>query len=329
MNLSQIKNAVKLLQTGELVAFPTETVYGLGADANNAQAVSRIFTIKGRPLNHPVIVHLANAAQITDWASDIPPVIWQLAKHFWPGPVTVILRKHPRVSTTVTGGQDTIGLRIPAHPVAQALLSAFDSGIAAPSANRFGRISPTQAAHVQQELGNRVAMVLDGGPCEIGIESTIIDASTDMLRILRLGAITAGDIQRAIGKTIVINHLPTKSTTDTVPRVSGRLISHYAPEAAVKLIHTAHLAIMLAELLAKKQTIGVISRQTQPYDHANLIWIKMPSQPDMFAQQIYQQLRYLDELRPQLILIETVPNEESWFAIGDRLEKAAGVAILK
>jgi len=198
--LVAIRAAAALLRAGDIVGMPTETVYGLAADALNPEAVSRIFAAKGRPADHPLIVHLPSAEHLPRWAAHIPKDAIALARAFWPGPLTLILKRTPDVPDEVTGGQDTVGLRVPSHPVALALLQVFDSGIAAPSANRFGRISPTTAAHVHEELGDRVAMILDGGPCAVGIESTILDFSRDVPEILRPGAITAEDIARIIGR---------------------------------------------------------------------------------------------------------------------------------
>jgi L-threonylcarbamoyladenylate synthase len=195
-----IERAVALLRAGELVAFPTETVYGLGADAANPAAVAKIFAAKGRPQDHPLIVHLDGAAQLDAWARDIPAYAFELAEAFWPGPLTLILKRQPGVPDAVTGGQDTVGLRVPGHPLALELLRAFGGGLAAPSANRFGRISPTTARHVREELGEAVAMVLDGGPCQVGIESTILDCTGGAPRILRPGMVGAPALGRVLGR---------------------------------------------------------------------------------------------------------------------------------
>ncbi|WP_442770390.1 L-threonylcarbamoyladenylate synthase, partial [Zoogloea ramigera] len=198
--MNDIQRAVQLLRQGELVALPTETVYGLGADALNPDAVAKIFAAKGRPSDHPLIVHLADASQIMTWAREVPKDAIALARAFWPGPLTLILKRDESVPDLVTGGQDTVGLRVPNHPVALELLRAFGSGVAAPSANRFGRISPTTAEHVRQELGERVALILDGGACAVGLESTIVDLSRGVPVILRPGAIGADDIARVLGR---------------------------------------------------------------------------------------------------------------------------------
>jgi L-threonylcarbamoyladenylate synthase len=223
---ANIARAADLLHAGDLVAFPTETVYGLGADATNAAAVAKIFAAKGRPADHPLIVHIPGVSHLGRWARDVPPQAYQLAAAFWPGPLTMILKRQPGVPDLVTGGQDTVGLRIPDHVVARQLLAAFAGGIAAPSANRFGHISPTTAAHVHEELGAAAAFVLDGGPCGIGIESTIVDLSRDRPAVLRPGAITREQLETALGIA------PDEGAADNfpdAPRVSGSLAAHYAP----------------------------------------------------------------------------------------------------
>ena len=201
--MALLAEAVELLRAGELVAFPTETVYGLGADAGNPEALAKIFAAKGRPADHPLIVHVPDVAHLDQWAREIPDAAHLLAQAFWPGPLTLILKRQPTVPDLVTGGQDTVGLRIPHHPLALQLLKAFDGGIAAPSANRFGHISPTTAQHVREELGAAVALVLDGGPCSVGIESTIVDLSRGDPVILRPGMISAAQIDQALHQQVV------------------------------------------------------------------------------------------------------------------------------
>uniref|UniRef100_UPI002FDD1BFD L-threonylcarbamoyladenylate synthase n=1 Tax=Pelomicrobium sp. TaxID=2815319 RepID=UPI002FDD1BFD len=211
----EIAKAVDILRAGGLVAFPTETVYGLGADARNPEAVGKIFAAKGRPQHHPVIVHLAEAAQLEAWAVDIPDGARRLAERFWPGPLTLILRRGPGVPDAVTGGQDTVGLRVPAHPVAQALLQAFGGGIAAPSANRFGRLSPTTAQHVEAELDGAVDLILDGGACPVGIESTIVDCAGERPTLLRPGHIGREVLEEALGVRV-------EAPGPGAPRAPGR-----------------------------------------------------------------------------------------------------------
>ena len=265
--MTDIQRAVALLRQGELVALPTETVYGLGADALNPDAVAKIFAAKGRPSDHPLIVHLADAEALTTWARDIPKDAIALARAFWPGPLTLILKKEEGVPDIVTGGQDTVGLRVPNHPIALQLLRAFGSGLAAPSANRFGRISPTTAEHVRQELGDRVPLILDGGPCQVGLESTILDLSRGVPVILRPGAIGADDIARVIGRRPRLRDEDAKASTDA-PRVSGALAAHYAPRTPLELVHGASLASRVREGDA------VLARVPQPAGlPANVLWI--------------------------------------------------------
>ncbi len=227
MSTPDVARAVELLRDGELVAFPTETVYGLGADAENRDAVHRLYAVKGRPVDHPVIVHLARADQLDDWAVEISMAARTLTRAFWPGPLTVVVRRSTRVPDEVTGGLDTVGLRVPAHRVAHELLEAFGGGVAAPSANRFGRVSPTTADAVREELGGDVPLVLDGGPSNVGVESTIVDCSTDEPRVLRLGGVTAEDLSARFG-----HDLPVGGAT----RAPGTLASHYAPTARVEVV---------------------------------------------------------------------------------------------
>ncbi|MDR2926485.1 MAG: threonylcarbamoyl-AMP synthase, partial [Azoarcus sp.] len=272
MSASAIRQAVEHLLAGELVALPTETVYGLGADAANPEAVARIFAAKGRPASHPLIVHLASAAALAQWAEEIPPGAQDLASAFWPGPLTLILKKQPWVPLAVTGGQASIGLRVPAHPLALALLAAFAAarspaagGIAAPSANRFGRVSPTTAAHVREELGNKVSLILDGGACEVGIESTIVDFSRPEPEILRPGAIRPEDIARVLGVLPRVRGRAAGKTEEheayeaSVPRVSGSLAAHYAPLTPLKKVKSAALAEEAARLVRAGCRIAVLA----------------------------------------------------------------------
>ncbi|HEX9452146.1 MAG TPA: L-threonylcarbamoyladenylate synthase, partial [Burkholderiales bacterium] len=218
----EIEKAAAILRAGGLVAFPTETVYGLGADASNPTAVRKIFAAKGRPADHPVIVHVAGTSDLKHWAAEVPRSAWLLAEKFWPGPLTMVLKRAAHVSDLITGGQDTVGLRVPSHPVAQQLLKAFGGGIAAPSANRFGRLSPTTAQHVREELADAVNLVLDGGPSDVGIESTIVDLTRETPAVLRPGRISEQQIADALLVQL-------GGTAAGRPRVSGSLESHYAP----------------------------------------------------------------------------------------------------
>lgn len=323
--LVAIRAASDLLRAGDIVGMPTETVYGLAADALNPDAVSKIFAAKGRPADHPLIVHLPAAEHLPRWAASIPKDALALARAFWPGPLTLILKRAPDVPDEVTGGQDTVGLRVPSHPVALALLQVFDSGIAAPSANRFGRISPTTAAHVQEELGEKVAMVLDGGPCEVGIESTILDFSRDAPEILRPGAITPGDIARVIGRRPTMRgEAPSAAATaQAAPRVSGALAAHYAPRTPVRLLASSRLCEDAAMLAAEGSRVAVLAHSVANPHDSRLIWQAMPADAAVYAHELYASLRALDTLDADFILIESLPEAPAWRAIADRLERAA------
>ena len=319
----EIAQAVMLLKAGKLVAFPTETVYGLGADANNIEAVKKIFAAKGRPADHPLIVHISSIEQVQLWACDIPAIAWELAQQFWPGPLTLILKRAKRVADLVTGGQDTVGLRIPNHPIAQALLQQFGGGIAAPSANKFGHISPTQAKHVQQELGEAVDLILDGGACDVGIESTIIDVSSEIPRILRPGFILPSQLNKIMNNRAVAN-APSVERTVKIPRVSGMLLSHYAPVTPLKILTAAELSTKIKELISAGKNFSVLAHSLSPIkNHNNLYWFNMPSDPKNYAHELYAIMRAADEKKGEVILLEELPTTEQWFAIWDRLRKAA------
>ncbi len=318
-----IEQAVGLLRRGELVALPTETVYGLGADALDPDAVARVFAAKGRPANHPLIVHLPDAEHLTRWASRVPREAIALVGAFWPGPLTLILPRDPMVPDAVTGGQDTVGLRVPAHPVALALLKAFDSGIAAPSANRFGRISPTTAQHVEEELGDRVAMILDGGACDVGIESTILDLSASKPRILRPGAISAEQIAAVIGRMPEFAAKAHADASEVTPRVSGSLAAHYAPATALVLVDAAMLDDEIRSRTADGERLAVLARaarSVQPGIHA---WQSAPEAAEAYAHGLYAALRRLDASGADTILLEIPPSDAEWTAIHDRLGRAA------
>src|SRR5689334_11787648 len=239
----EIQAAVEALRAGELVAFPTETVYGLGANANNPEAVRKIFRMKGRPSSHPVIVHLDDPKYLPRWARDLSPAAQKLADAFWPGPLTLVLKRAPAVSDIVTGGQDTVAIRVPSHPVAQQLLNAFGGGIAAPSANRFGHVSPTRVEHVREEFGDEVQLVLDGGDCKIGLESTIVACVGDNLRVLRPGSISLSQL-RAIVPNLQAGPHPAS------PRVPGTTTRHYSPATTVNVIPSRRLEQVTNECTA-------------------------------------------------------------------------------
>ena len=350
---AEIAAAAALLRAGELVGMPTETVYGLAADALDPEAVNKIFAAKGRPADHPLIVHLPSAEHLPQWAAAIPKDAIALARAFWPGPLTLILKRTADVPDEVTGGQDTVGVRVPAHPVALALLRAFDGGLAAPSANRFGRISPTTAAHVQEELGERVALILDGGACEVGIESTILDFSRDVPEILRPGAIGPEDIARVIGRRprvrgealpevdetaagqgragdasaaatrVVALAEATSGSVQSAPRVSGALAAHYAPRTPLRLVEPALLVDEAVALAGEGSRVTVLAHSTPDPRDARLSWRTLPADPAAYAQGLYASLRALDALGADFILIEALPGGPGWRAVADRLGRAA------
>ena len=323
----RIAQAAGLLEQGRLVAFPTETVYGLGADAENPRAVAAIYEAKGRPSDHPVIVHVAAGADLAHWAQDVPPEAFKLVQAFWPGPLTLILKRAAGIPAAVSGGQDTVGLRSPAHPVAQALLQAFKGGrggVAAPSANRFGRVSPTTAQHVIDEFGappeGPLAAVLDGGASEVGIESTIVDMSrmaTHGPVLLRPGRVTPQQIEAVIG---VAPAAPDKAA----PRASGTLEAHYAPVAPVVLLAAADVAPWIAKLSARGRRAALLrrSRGGAAFPH-EVVVREMQPEPDEYARQLYAALRALDRERPEVIIVESPPASPDWAGVNDRLRRAA------
>ena len=308
----EVRRAAEILKRGGLVAFPTDTVYGLGADASSKDAVTRLYAAKRRPLDHPVIVHFADADLAFSWARDVPQAAKKLAAKFWPGPLTLILKKSVKTGDFVTGGQDCVGVRVPSHPVAQELLRAFGGGIAAPSANRFGQVSPTTAAHVREDLGKDVELVLDGGPSEVGIESTIVDLSSGDPALLRPGKISAVDLEAALGS-------PVLARQSDSPRHSGGLERHYAPRTPARLVPTHELD---KEITRLKDKIAVLafSRPDERVDY----WLRMPREPQAYAQKLYAALRELDSARCEMILIEAPPESPEWAGVRDRLVRATG-----
>ena len=307
-----IREAVAVLKRGGLVAFPTETVYGLGADASNPAAVARIYRVKGRPAGHPVIVHIGDAGQLERWAREIPDDARKLAARFWPGPLTLVLKRALGVGDYLTGGEDTIGLRLPNHPVALELLRQFGGGIAAPSANKFGRISPTTVEHVRNDLGDEVDLILDGGPCGIGIESTIVDLSRDRPVLLRPGRVGAEEIEATL-------QVETGPRDPRAPRAPGTLESHYAPRKPLRLIPSEHWDETLRAATLHR---GVLSFRPQPASEASAIWIEAPSNPVPYARNLYASLRALDASGCEEILVEDPPENAQWSAIRDRLARA-------
>ncbi len=321
-----IERAARALRAGELVAFPTETVYGLGADATNDFAVAGIFKAKGRPADHPLIVHVAagikGSEALSRFAQPLPPFAQALVRAFWPGPLTLIVTRQPGVGAAAAGGHDTIGLRCPSHPIAQALLTACAAhgvmGLAAPSANRFGRVSPTTAKHVAGEFGDDL-LVLDGGPCEVGIESAIVDCSRGAPVLLRPGVIARDRIEAACGERLATREelaLPD-------PRASGTLQSHYAPSAKVRLMDARALQTGLDLLGAQAAHIAVWSRTVLKGRSQQVLQRRMPDEAAAAAQQLFAVLREFDAQGIKLIWIETPPEGPQWEGVRDRLQRAA------
>ena len=310
-----IQHAADLLHQGKLVAIPTETVYGLGADASNPEAVARIFTAKGRPADHPLIVHLAYASQIKDWAIAVPEAAFLLASEFWPGPLTMVLRKKASVPMAVTGGQQTVALRVPDNPVALWLLRVFGGGIAAPSANRFGRISPTTAEHVAEELGDAVDCILDGGPCTVGVESTIIDLTDTQPTILRPGRITRSQLEEVLQVEVAFK-------SQHKIRAPGMLASHYAPHTPAYLCCKETLLAMLAEQQGQGKQVGVLAFSPELSGLVCSHLLRLPDQAEDYEAALYGALRELDKLQMHSILVERPPEQEAWTAVNDRLGKA-------
>ena len=310
-----IARAVSYLRAGELVAFPTETVYGLGAAAGNADAVARIFAAKGRPADHPLIVHLPDAARVPEWARAFPEGARALAGKFWPGPLTLILPRTARAADFVTGGQDSVGLRVPSHPVARELLVAFGEGVAAPSANRFGRISPTTARHVADDLGDAVSLILDGGACAVGIESTIVAFVGEAPVLLRPGGISVAELERTLGR-------PLATRDGRAPRAPGTLPAHYAPRTPAVLVEPAALRAELAQLGERDEDVAVLARTVERPAEFEDAWIRAPADAARYAHDLYANLRALDAANADVILIENVPADDVWLAIRDRLARA-------
>jgi L-threonylcarbamoyladenylate synthase len=310
---TELAAALAALRAGEVIGMPTETVYGLAGDARNDAALKRIFETKRRPADHPLIVHLADADALDSWASTVPESARRLAAAFWPGPLTLILRRAAMVSDLVTGGQDTIGLRVPDHPLALALLRAFGGGLAAPSANRFGHVSPTTAQHVRDEFADAVPIVLDGGPCRVGIESTIVDLSAATPRILRPGQIRADAIARVLGAPIAVG------AAHSSPRVSGSLASHYAPDTPAERVPHARLDSVIRSALGSGESIRVLALRHLPDGVHGLV---MPNEPEQYARHLYAALRALDAEGAERLLIELPPDTPEWLAVHDRIARA-------
>lgn len=309
MSDADVSRAAARLRAGEVVAFPTETVYGLGADASNPAAVRRIYALKGRPPGHPLIVHLASIAALDAWAANVPPVARRLAEAFWPGPLTLVLPRASGVPDEVTGGQESVGLRVPSHPVAQALLREFGGGVAAPSANRYGRVSPTSAAHVRDEFGDAVPCVLDGGDCEVGLESTIVACLDGPPLLLRPGHVSLAELERVAGSV-------RRAAAGEGPRAPGTTRSHYAPVTPARLASAEEIA-------AAARDVAVLARHAAPGSYAGPLWIDAGNDPVRYGHDLYANLRRLDRAGARAILAESVPTTAAWDAVRDRLQRAA------
>jgi L-threonylcarbamoyladenylate synthase len=316
-----IARAAQTLRDGHLVGLPTETVYGLAANATDDAAVATIFVAKGRPADHPLIVHVASTAQVPLFAAQVPDFAQSLMNAFWPGPLTLILPRQSGVAAASAGGQDSIGLRCPSHPVAQALLKACAdlgvAGVSAPSANRFGRVSPTTAAHVQSELG-RDLLILDGGECAVGIESTIIDCTRGEPVLLRPGQITRVQIEAACGRAV----RDKDTVSSPAPRASGTLESHYAPRAKVRLMSAADIDSKLQALGPHANNLGVWS-PLRPDAGAGVVWRAQAVTAEAAAHQLFSVLRDLDARGVQQIWVQLPPDTPEWEGVRDRLQRAA------
>ncbi|SRR5579884_3530549 len=314
-----VARAADVLRHGGLVAFPTETVYGLGADATNPDALRRLYAVKGRPAAHPVIVHVADRAQLRDWAARVPPVAARLAEACWPGPLTIVVERAARVPDEVTGGASTVGVRVPDQPLARALLRTFGDGIAAPSANRFGRVSPTTAAAVRGDLGGEVDLVLDGGPCRVGVESTIVDCSRDDPVVLRPGGVTAERLREILGADVAVARAGERATP-----APGTLPSHYAPRATVELAAREDVATRAAEHLVVGRSVGVLCLAPAPRVDGRVAVLDPPHDVDEYAHVLYQRLRDADAYALDVLLAVPPADEGVGAAVADRLRRAAG-----
>ena len=312
----ELEDAVTALRNGDLVAFPTETVYGLGANARDAAALRRIFEAKGRPADHPLILHLDNPRFVSRWVAGLPPQFEPLAKAFWPGPMTLVMNRSEEASDVLTGGQDTVAIRIPSHPMAQQLLTAFGGGIAAPSANKYGRVSPTRPEYVREELGDAVKLILDGGECTIGVESTILSLAGEKPRLLRPGSIGQSQIEAVIG--------PVEVGADAgAPRVPGSTAQHYSPATAVATVPSTLLESRIDTLLRDARRVAVLAQRPPRKAQQGVTWINAGRRLDAYQRDLYANLRSLDKAGADLILVEDVPTTPVWTAVRDRLARAA------
>jgi L-threonylcarbamoyladenylate synthase len=316
----ELDAAVQALRDGELVAFPTETVYGLGAHAAHPAALRRVFELKGRPTSHPLIVHLDSLRFLGRWVREIPAAAEQLAERFWPGPLTLVLPRAYNVHPLVTGGQDTIAVRIPAHPMAQQLLTAFGGGIAAPSANRYGRLSPTRAEHVRDEFGDQVRVVLDGGDCKLGLESTIVACVDGGLRLLRPGSISLSQLRSVVGEVLTVS-------SAQAPRAPGGDRVHYAPSTPLAIAASEEIEQLAGELSGIGHRIAVLAQRAPLRAHQFVTWINAGTRPEAYAHDLYAHLRALDRSACVRILVQAVPADERWDAVRDRLTRAAAASV--
>jgi L-threonylcarbamoyladenylate synthase len=314
-----VTRAVEVLRAGGLVAFPTETVYGLGADATNSRAVSRLFDVKGRPRGHPLIVHLPRAGALDDWAVDVPPVAFQLADAFWPGPLTLLVYRRPdRIPDVVTGGGERVGLRVPAHPLALKLLRVFDGGIAAPSANRFGKVSPTMAAHVRADLGDAVDLVLDGGPADIGVESTIVDCTTDEPEVVRPGGVTFEALEHVVGRPVGL------WLGDRDVAAPGTLATHYAPRAAVQIVESPHDVASRARAAVRDgRTVAVLAPRMIEGLPPSVHQLAPAGDDAEYARVLYDRLREADDHLVNVLIVVPPSDRGIGRAVRDRLRRAA------
>jgi L-threonylcarbamoyladenylate synthase len=313
----EIEAAVQALRDGELVAFPTETVYGLGANAQNPAAVAKIFFVKGRPASHPVIVHLDSPRFLHRWVREVPDAATRLAQAFWPGPLTMVMPRAPHVHDIITGGQDTVAIRVPAHPMAQQLLTAFGGGIAAPSANRYGRLSPTRAEHVREELGEAVRVILDGGECQLGLESTIVCFEDGGVRLLRPGGVTAAQLRQVAGGELL------GGEGGAAPRVPGTPPTHYAPFTPMTVVPAGEIDAQADAASAGGRRVAVLAQRLPLRAHKYVTWINAGRRPESYGRDLYANLRTLDKAGCQCILVQSVPDGDPWEAIRDRLVRAA------
>lgn len=312
-----IDHAVAILRAGGLVAFPTETVYGLGADAENESAVRRVFEVKGRPEAHPLIVHIGRTEWLDCWVADVSPTAEKLARKFWPGPLTLILRRGPRIPLAVTGGLETVGVRVPNHPIALAMLQSFGGAVAAPSANRFGRVSPTRAVHVREDFGDQVDFILDGGPCSVGVESTIVDLSSGDPAILRPGAVTREQLEKMLGRPVPLRLAgPVRSP--------GQHALHYAPRAEIVLVAAHEISKTAADLIAASRRVVVLGDPASANLPSRLDILPLPDSLADVAHSLYETLREVDRLGFDVALVTLPPDEGLGLAIADRLRRAAG-----